>query len=52
MIVSGRNKLSLQDIDFAPPHVDSQNGPFYPTSTPIRIVQVSKVGESDPFAVQ
>ncbi|KAF4301264.1 putative Nicotinamide N-methyltransferase [Botryosphaeria dothidea] len=51
-VACGRNKLSLQDIDFAPPHVDDQNGPFYPTSTPIRIVQVSKIGDSDPFAVQ
>ncbi|EKG12161.1 Nicotinamide N-methyltransferase putative [Macrophomina phaseolina MS6] len=47
-----RNKLSLQDINFAPPHANHQNGPFYPTSTPIRIVKVCKIGDSDPFAVQ
>ncbi|KAB2578729.1 Nicotinamide N-methyltransferase [Lasiodiplodia theobromae] len=47
-----RNKLSVEDMDFAPPPGDDQNGPFYPTSTPIRIIQVSKTGDTDPFAVQ
>ncbi|OJD34882.1 nicotinamide n-methyltransferase [Diplodia corticola] len=47
-----RHRLSVRDIDFAPPPGDDQNGPFYPKSTPIRIVQVSRAGDSGPSAAQ
>ncbi|KAK8161690.1 putative methyltransferase-domain-containing protein [Phyllosticta citrichinensis] len=50
-VVCRRNGLDHQEVQFAPPLAERQTGPFYATSTPIRIVKVSKVGEYDPFSL-
>lgn len=51
MVVSGRNGLGHEEVQFAPPLAERQTGPFYATTTPIRIVKVSKVGDCDPFSL-
>ncbi|KAK8158173.1 putative methyltransferase-domain-containing protein [Phyllosticta citribraziliensis] len=50
-VVCRRNGLDHQEVQFAPPLAERQTGPFYATSTPIRIVKVSKVGEHDAFSL-
>ncbi|KAK8226705.1 putative methyltransferase-domain-containing protein [Phyllosticta capitalensis] len=50
-VVCRRNGLSHEEVQFAPPLAERQTGPFYATTTPIRIVEVSKVGDCDPFSL-
>ncbi|KAK7566305.1 putative methyltransferase-domain-containing protein [Phyllosticta paracitricarpa] len=50
-VVCRRNGLDHQEVQFAPPLAKRQRGPFYATTTPIRIVKISKVGDSDPFSL-
>jgi hypothetical protein len=37
-----RNGFSLELLDFPPVPEDLQEGPFYPTSTPIQIWQITR----------
>ncbi|KAK8212411.1 putative methyltransferase-domain-containing protein [Phyllosticta capitalensis] len=50
-VVCRRNGLGHEEVQFAPPLAERQTGPFYATTTPIRIVKVSKVGDCDPFSL-
>ena len=46
-----RNKLEFAEVEFSPVPEQLQDGPFYPTSTPIQIWRVTKGQISgDPFA--
>jgi hypothetical protein len=47
----GRNRFTLQQIDFAPLPESLQDGPFYPTATPIQIWRITRAHTAqDPFA--
>ncbi|KAL1605251.1 hypothetical protein SLS60_004795 [Paraconiothyrium brasiliense] len=46
-----RNRFTLQQIDFAPLPESVQDGPFYPTATPIQIWRITRAHTTlDPFA--
>ncbi|KAJ4355855.1 uncharacterized protein N0V89_003876 [Didymosphaeria variabile] len=46
-----RNRFTLQQIDFAPLPEPLQDGPFYPTATPIQIWRITRAHTTqDPFA--
>ncbi|KAF1970726.1 hypothetical protein BU23DRAFT_648864 [Bimuria novae-zelandiae CBS 107.79] len=46
-----RNRFTLEQIDFAPVPEHLQEGPFYPTATPIQIWRITRVHTArDPFA--
>lgn len=47
-----RNRFSTEDINFPTIPEDLQAGPFYPTTTPIRLLRITRPeGPRDPFSV-